>query len=280
MQTKIRDIASNLAEKTQNWLRNPWLLSHRPFKVIDNVYFIGTNWVSVYLLATKKGLVLIDCAMQETLYQIIDSIRYLGFDPHNIKTLLLTHGHFDHCGAARAIKEMSGCEIWIGKDDEFMFTERRDLIFFEDRVPPFKIDHFFDYQANLDFGNFIIQPIHCPGHTPGTTSFFFDALNTSQVLSCAIYGGLGASLLARSDLLRNKLPISLQNKYCSSIEKVIGRNVDVVLPSHPGHCIDHDFFSIAANDDGTGQEFIDPDAWRRMLSKKKDEMLQLIESKK
>ncbi|MGB4632552.1 MAG: MBL fold metallo-hydrolase, partial [Tepidanaerobacteraceae bacterium] len=105
---------------------------------------MGTNWVSVFLLNTEEGLVLIDCAMQETLYLLIDSIRALGFNPHDIKKLLLTHGHFDHCGAARAIQEMSGCEIWIGEAEEFFFTERRDLIVYEDRVPEFEITNFYD----------------------------------------------------------------------------------------------------------------------------------------
>lgn len=117
---------AGIEDRVNNWLKNPWTLAHRPFKVVDNVYFVGTSWVSAFLLNTQKGLVLIDCAMQETLYLLVDSIRELGFNPRQIKKLLLTHGHFDHCGAARAIKEMSGCEIWLGKDDEYFFTERRD----------------------------------------------------------------------------------------------------------------------------------------------------------
>ena len=132
---------------------------------------MGTNWVSVFLLNTEEGLVLIDCAMQETLYLLIDSIRALGFNPHDIKKLLLTHGHFDHCGAARAIQEMSGCEIWIGEAEEFFFTERRDLIVYEDRYE-FEITNFYDYDAKIDLGDIHIQPVHCPGHTPGTTSLF------------------------------------------------------------------------------------------------------------
>ena len=118
---------AGIEDRVNNWLKNPWTLAHRPFKVVDNVYFVGTSWVSAFLLNTQKGLVLIDCAMQETLYLLVDSIRELGFNPRQIKKLLLTHGHFDHCGAARAIKEMSGCEIWLGKDDEYFFTERREL---------------------------------------------------------------------------------------------------------------------------------------------------------
>ena len=55
--------------------------------MVGNVYHVGTEWVSCYLVDTAEGLVLIDCTMQETLYQVIHNIFRLGFDPKNIKKL-------------------------------------------------------------------------------------------------------------------------------------------------------------------------------------------------
>lgn len=273
-------MANNTQDKVNRWLKNPWMLKQDPFRVIENVYYVGTSWVSCFLLDTQEGLVLIDCAMQETLYLVIDSIRQLGFDPHCIKKLLLTHGHFDHCGAARAIQEMSGCEIWIGQGDAFFFTERRDLIAMEDHVPEFKIDHFYDYGSEIDLGDLKLKPVHCPGHTPGTTSFFFDISHKGQSLTCAIHGGLGAVVLSKENLLKSRIPLETRDIYCASIDRVIDARVDVVLPSHVGHCVDHDFFGIARRDDGSGDGFIDPTAWKRMLTQKKAEVLELIRSGK
>lgn len=270
-------VAETIEEKSLRWLKNPWMLSQKPFRIVENVYFVGTNWVSIFLIDTKEGLVLIDCAMQENLYQTVDSIRALGFDPHKIKKLFLTHGHFDHCGAARAIQEMSDCEIWMGKEEEFFFTQRRDLIVFEERVPEFRIDHFYDYNTPLDLGNIKIEFVHCPGHTPGTTSIFFDVMHEGQNLTCAVHGGLGSGVLKKEMLAKQGMPLSLREEYCNSIDKVIDRKVDVVLPSHAGHCVDHNFFAIAQQDDGAGNGFIDPHAWRRMLTHKKAEIMEMIE---
>ena len=72
-------------------LKFPWLEDKAPFQIMKNVYFVGVDWVSAFLLDTSEGLVLIDCAMQETFYLLVDSIHGLGFDPRRIKKLLLTH---------------------------------------------------------------------------------------------------------------------------------------------------------------------------------------------
>ncbi len=277
MSGPVTDTIARLEKRTLELLNNPWRLYHEPFKVVDHVYFVGTNWVSVFLLDTDEGLVLIDCAMQETLYLLLDSIHRLGFDPRNIKKLLLTHGHFDHVGAVRAIQEISGCEVWIGEGDAFFFTERRDLIAMEDRVPPFKIDYFYDYDSKIELGRFSIEPVHCPGHTPGTTSLFFDVENRGKKQTCAIHGGLGSTVMSKAYLESVGLPVSMQTTYLESIDKIIDRPVDVVLPSHAGHCKDHDFLSFASTDQ---KRFVDSSAWHRMIESKKEEMLELMESEK
>lgn len=269
-----------LNKRVTNWLENPWQIAQKGFKVIENVYYVGNHWVSCYLLDTKKGLVLIDCAMQENLYQLVDEIHQLGFDPHNIKYLLLSHGHFDHVGAARGIQEMSGCETWLGHDDAFFYTERRDLIGFEERVPAFKIDHFYDYEDVLDFGDIVIKPVHCPGHTPGTTSFFFSIDHNGEKLVCGMHGGLGAGVLSKEALAASHLPLSVRDTYLASLDKVMDYHVDVLLPSHAKHAVDHDIFQIAASDDRSGNGFIDSTAWKRMIQSKKSEMLKMIEEGK
>ena len=265
-------------ENMRAWFSRPWLLQQDPFHVVGNVYAVGLNWVCCFLLDTSEGLVLIDCAMQEQFYQLVDNIHRLGFDPRKIKKLFLTHGHFDHVGAAGALQQMSGCEIWIGEGDKFFFTERRELIAFEDRVPPFEITGCYDYSKPIDLGDTQLEVVHCPGHTQGVSSFFFTVQHNGRPLNCAIHGGLGSRLVLRSYLEEMHLPLSLQQDYLESIEKVIDRHVDVVLPSHPGHCVGHDFLKIAAEDDGSGEGFVDSTAWRRMLEQKRQEVLDIIAS--
>ena len=258
----------------------PWTQYQPPFKVIENVYCVGTNWVSAYLIDTPDGLILIDCMYREVLYLLIDAIRAMGFDPHDIKHLLLTHGHFDHCGAVREIQEMSNCEVWVGEGDAFFFTERRDLIAFEDHVAPFRIDHYYDYEKPIEFGGMKIWPVPCPGHTPGTTCLFFDVEHEGETLTLGIHGGLGTNGLSTLELTENRLPLHLQSDYLEHLNVLKDRKVDVVIPSHAGHAVDYPFFEIASKDDGTGNGFIDRGAWKRMIESRIEMAKALIAKEK
>ena len=275
--TKREERQATMGQIMHQRFHEPWTLAQKPFKVIENVYFVGNTWVSVYLIDTPEGLILIDCAYEENLYLLIDSIRGLGFDPKDIRHLLISHGHFDHCGAARQLQEMSNCEIWINEKDAYFFTERRDLIAFEDRVPEFRIDHYYDSDQSICFGGMTIWPVPCPGHTPGTTSFFFEVEHEGRKLTVAMHGGLGTNTLSKEDLLTNGWPLSFQQGYLDMLRQMKRRSVDVLIPSHAGHAKTYPFFDIAAQDDGTGNGFIRPNAWREMLELKEQEMLALLE---
>ena len=275
--TKREERQAAMGQIMHQRFHEPWTLAQKPFKVIENVYFVGNTWVSVYLIDTPEGLILIDCAYEENLYLLIDSIRGLGFDPKDIRHLLISHGHFDHCGAARQMQEMSNCEIWINEKDAYFFTERRDLIAFEDRVPEFRIDHYYDSDQSICFGGMTIWPVPCPGHTPGTTSFFFEVEHEGRKLTVAMHGGLGTNTLSKEDLLTNGWPLSFQQGYLDMLRQMKRRSVDVLIPSHAGHAKTYPFFDIAAQDDGTGNGFIRPNAWREMLEIKEQEMLALLE---
>lgn len=264
-------------QRMQKRFHEPWTLAQKPFKVIENLYFVGNTWVSAYLIDTPEGLILIDCAYEENLYLLVHAVHALGFDPRDIRHLLISHGHFDHCGAARSLQELSGCQVWLSEKDAYFFTERRDLILYEDRVPAFRIDHCYDYEKPFAFGGMTIRPVLCTGHTPGTTSFFFDVTHNGRRLTVAMHGGLGTNTLSKEALTASGWPLSFQQGYLDMLRELKERPVDVLIPSHAGHAKSYPFFAIAAGDNGTGEGFIRPGAWREMLESKEQEMLELLE---
>src|SRR5262249_13307933 len=76
-----------------------------PFKVFDNVYYVGPGYVSVWLLTTPDGNILFDSAQEPYVDYVNGNIRKVGVDPKNIKYIILSHGHLDHFGGASKIQE-------------------------------------------------------------------------------------------------------------------------------------------------------------------------------
>ena len=95
----------------------PWEGKMEPFRIIGNVYFVGTFQASCHLIDTGEGLILVDPGYSNSLYLVIRSIYKLGFSPEDIKYILLTHWHNDHTEATRAMVDLSGAKTLLGHND-------------------------------------------------------------------------------------------------------------------------------------------------------------------
>jgi len=94
-----------------------------PFKVFDNLYYVGPGYVSVWLLTTPEGSILFDSAQEPYVDYVIGNIRKVGVDPKTIKYIILSHGHLDHFGGAAKIQEVSGARVVAVEEDWKMIEE-------------------------------------------------------------------------------------------------------------------------------------------------------------
>src|SRR5471032_1324395 len=69
-----------------------------PFKIADNLYYVGASDVTSYLIVTKDGYILLDGGFERTAPMILANIKTLGFDPKRVKYLLNSRAHFDRAG--------------------------------------------------------------------------------------------------------------------------------------------------------------------------------------
>ena len=75
-------------EKLSEIHTKPYLGKMQPFRVIGNVYFVGTYQASCHLIDTGAGLIMIDPGYASTAYLVIDSIYQLGFSPRDIQYII------------------------------------------------------------------------------------------------------------------------------------------------------------------------------------------------
>ena len=89
----------------------------KPFKMYGNLYFVGSKKVSVHIIKTDCGLVMIDSGYPDMYEQILDSMKELNLDPKDICAIFHSHGHIDHYGCTREFKKLSGAKTYISRID-------------------------------------------------------------------------------------------------------------------------------------------------------------------
>lgn len=248
----------------------PWLYAVEPFRIMDRLYYVGNSWVSVYLIDTGDGMLLIDTAMFQNVYLTLEGIRKLGFDPANIRWILLSHAHYDHCGGAAAISNLSGAEIYLGKEDLMLMNERPDLIHACGPFQPFTVSHTYVDGLPMQFGQVSIVAKHCPGHTPGTYSFFFDMEENGKKYRCGMHGGLGVNTVTEQYLTEHHLPMSYQDDFVNNLMQMRKEPVDVPLGSHTNH---GGMLQKAALIGKSVNPFIDPEGFARVIDSRYDDFL-------
>ena len=78
-----------------------WNEPLKPFRIFGNTWYVGTDGLSSILIDTDDGLILIDGALPQSAALIEENIRALGFDPLDLRYILVSHEHYDHAGGVR-----------------------------------------------------------------------------------------------------------------------------------------------------------------------------------
>jgi metallo-beta-lactamase class B len=165
--------------------RATWYAS--PYKVFDNLYFIGTKIHSSWALTTSDGIIVID-----TLYdyavepEIVDGLKKLGLEPRNIKYVLISHAHGDHDQGAALLQSRYGAKVVMGAADWESTLARAATA--PGGVP--KRDIAVGAEGlKLKLGDTTVDVVATPGHTPGTLSYFFPVKDGARKTLVAAYSG-------------------------------------------------------------------------------------------
>ena len=161
-------------------LRHPFRIQVAPGIAID-------RFVHSYILAGAT-ITLIDTGVAGCENTIFDYIRSISRDPREISLIILTHSHPDHIGAAKAIREATGCSIMV-HPAERVGIEDVDRQNRERPVPGFStlvggsviMDHKLTDGDTIDPGGtreYELQVFHTPGHSAGSISLFMSGNGT------------------------------------------------------------------------------------------------------
>lgn len=172
------DLANNnklFAELASKYLH--WEEPADPSHIVGPLYFVGTRGLSSWLFVTSGGNILLNTGTPKSGPMIMESIKKLGFKPEDIKIIINGHGHSDHAGAFAYMKQLSGAQLAIMREDVPMIEDggKSDFHYGKDwqimGQPPVKVDRVLRDGDTVKLGEVVLTAYHTPGHTKGATTW-------------------------------------------------------------------------------------------------------------
>ena len=233
-----------------------WSQSTKPFRITDNIYYVGTRGLAAYLLVSDGQAILVDGTLAENVERIEDNIEALGFSLDDVKIILNSHAHYDHAAGIAQLKHDTGATFMAMEQDAPALesgTPQGDTNYGVVRFPAVKVDRALHDGDVVALGDLRMAATLTPGHTKGCTTWSL----TDTDLGARRQINFPCSIsVAGNALVGNKGYPDIVKDFRTSFERLAAMRADVVLPSHPE--VTGLFERKARRDAGDRNAFVDP----------------------
>jgi len=246
-----------------------WTNPFPPYRIVGNVYYVGSQGLASYLITTPQGHILINSSLPSSVPLIRESIEKLGFHFSDVKILLISHAHWDHCAGSAAVKELTGAkymvmdadvpEIEAGGKGNFQYGDSPGS-----RYEPTKVDRVLHDGDEVKLGDTVLVAHLTPGHTKGTTTWTMKAREGSKTYNVVIVGSPNVN--AGYKLVNNTLYPQIASDYERMFRVLKSLPCDIFLGAHG------DYYGMEAKfakmKEGGPNPFIDPDGYKNYVAEK------------
>lgn len=250
-----------LARKTLKWDEPA-----EPAKIVGPIYSVGTKGLSVFLVKTTEGLIVINTAMPGSGPMIEAAIRKLGFDPKDIRLLLGGHAHSDHVGAHAYLQRLSGARVGMINEEKDLMESGGKLDFHYAAYPefafePVKVDYVFGDGETIKLGDVAITALLTNGHTKGSTTFVTNVVDNGKVYTVVFPNGLSINPGYR--VAKDPSYFGIGDNFRRTLRALEMLKPDIWLAPHTETC---DFAGKLARSAKEGvKAWVDPDGYRQWL---------------
>lgn len=154
-----------------------WVQDFPPFRIAGNLYYVGSYELASYLITTPAGDILINTGIPGSDTMIRKHVEALGFKFRDIKILLTNQAHFDHVGAAAAIRQQTKAKMYVDEKDAAVLADggMSDFVMggHGQLFVPVVADRLLRDRDTVKLGDLHIVVLHHPGHTKGSCSYLF-----------------------------------------------------------------------------------------------------------
>ncbi|HRH96500.1 MAG TPA: subclass B3 metallo-beta-lactamase [Prosthecobacter sp.] len=240
-----------------------WMEPFPPHKIAGNLYYVGSKDLASYLIATPEGHVLINSSFEESVPLIRTSIEKLGFKFTDVKILLISHAHSDHCAGSAEIIKQTKAQYFVMEQDadavENGGAKKSRLKADYTQFTPAKVDRRLKDGDEVKLGGSTLVANLTPGHTRGCTTWTMkvDGLHAVIIGSPNVNPGY--------ILVNNKDYPGIATDYERTFRFLKAQPVDLFLGAHGGYYdmnAKHARFLVASS----ANPFIDPEGYHRYVA--------------
>jgi metallo-beta-lactamase class B len=254
--------ASLAAQKPPSWTK-----PFPPHHIAGNLYYVGSEDLASYLIVTPQGNILINSSFEENVPLIKNSVEQLGFRFADIKILLISHAHNDHCSGAALVKKLTGAQYFVmdadvpvvesGGKEDFQYGAQPEM-----RFPPVKVDRVLHDGDTVKLGDAVLTAHLTAGHTRGTTTWTFDETDAGRALHVVIVGSPNVN--SGYKLVDNKAYPQIAADFQHGFQVLKSLPCDIFLGAHGGYYgMEEKYERWKQGDSGV---FIDPEGYKRYVA--------------
>jgi len=140
---------------------------------------------------------------------------------------MVTHGHFDHIGGAKKVKEKTGCKVVMHQLDAEVLEKGDSVLsaanFYGERLKPCKVDLKLETRDKeiLKLNDIVLEALHIPGHTPGSIALYYESLQGRKILFGGdLHGPFSSEWRSNIEQWRN------------SMEKLLELDISILCEGH------------------------------------------------
>jgi len=175
-----------------------WTDPVEPMKLVGPIYFVGTKGLSVWLITTSEGHILLNTGMPGSGQMIESSIRKLGFKPEDVKLMLACHAHIDHVGGHAYLKKLTGAQVVMLDSAVDLFESGGKTDFNYGQVSEFsfeavKVDRVIRDGDSVKLGDVVLTALPTPGHTRGSTTWITNVTEGGKIYQVVFPDGTGVN---------------------------------------------------------------------------------------
>ena len=273
----VFSLITNVTAHSQN---ESWTEPFPAHRIAGNLYYVGSRDLASYLITTPEGHILINSSLQESVPLIEASVESLGFKFTDIRILLISHAHSDHCAGSAAILYATKARHYVMAEDADAVenggqrTSRSGASYLQ--FPPAKVDRRLKDGEEIRLGSNVLIAKRTGGHTKGCTTWCLEVEENGRSLRAVIIGSPNVN--PGYVLVNNAGYPQIAADYQQTFQTLKSLPVDLFLGAHGGY---YDLTRKHARlKQSSSNPFIDPEGYLAYVAEREQTFLAELERQK